>query len=166
MWAYISSSPKKHSRQNLHRGCTPPSIWSLGGGLPRGAICGRCTANAAPEYSACSWVNTFLCRMQRSLNPQGFIWIIFIHHDERDIPQHLSVSSTNMKLEIPPTIPNVIALWIGTVEPQEKQCVLHHLLRFKVDAQFGIFMRQSLKIKARERSLWSLCEHNRRLRFL
>src|SRR6266404_2741745 len=30
MWVYSSSSPKKHSRQNSQRGCTPPSTSSVG----------------------------------------------------------------------------------------------------------------------------------------
>ncbi|KAJ7745842.1 hypothetical protein DFH07DRAFT_776607 [Mycena maculata] len=41
----------------------------------------------------------------------------------------------HMRLDVAPAVPNKVALGVGAVEPEQKECLLHHLLHLGIDPQ-------------------------------
>ena len=71
-----------------------------------------------------------------------------------------------MQLEVSESTPNVVALFVRTVELQENERVLHDFHRFKINRQLGIFEWHLGWFEIRIELVRRRGVYHRRLRFL
>lgn len=60
--------------------------------------------------------------------------------EERHQPHELPVCRTGVQLEVAPSVPDKIALGVGTVESEKDQSLLHHLLGLERDRKLCILV--------------------------
>jgi len=71
------------------------------------------------------------------------------------------MGSANVKLQVTPTVSDVITVRIWTVESKEDQRVLHHLLGLKCDAELRVLVRNSIRSVRAEQSIRRNGEYDR-----
>ena len=142
-----SSSSKKHSRQKAHNGWVPPSMGSLSGCLfDRCGIEGRCDGSTLGGYNACSCANTFLDRIHKSLCATSTTDTKRGSKEEKKgyLPKHLSVHGARVELEIAPSRRGIVTFGVWTVESEEDERFLHHVLGLEKDVELGVFVRDQV----------------------
>ena len=121
---------------------------------------GRWIASWSGVYKVCSCANIFLVLVQRSLYGTNYSIVVALEINSRDIPQHSSVNSPNVCLQICPTCSNIFALQVWAIVTKEWQSVLHHLQSFEQNGQLRVLVNDLLLVKVFVELIWRCREYS------
>ena len=118
-------------------------------------------ASRSGVYKVCSCVNIFLVLVQRSLyDTKNESISAGLKLSSQDLPQHPSVKSPNMCLQVCPTCSNIFALQVWAIVTKAWQSIFHHLLRFEQDDQLRVLVNEVFLIKVFVQLIWRCREYS------
>jgi hypothetical protein len=81
-------------------------------------------------------------------------------------PKHLSMHSARVELEIAPSRGRIVTFRIGTIESEDNERFVPHVLRLEKDGQFGVLVGDRIGGVGRKVGVWGGGEDDRRLGLL